>query len=173
MSCRRNWPCRESRLRKLREARAALEAEALAEAEQAEREGRNHPGVPDDKAQRNFTDPDSRIIRGPGGRDFQQSYNCPGSGTGQLPPGAVAARATDLPSDEAAGGSHGGGDHPNVGRGADRSICAHAGAGTTERARRAMDGPSTAGTWTAADPVLMSNAPGGDPRQRGRFQVAH
>ena len=76
---------RESRLRKLREARAALEAEALAEAEQAEREGRNHPGVPDDKAQRNFTDPDSRIMPGPGGRDFQQSYNCRGGG--QLPPG--------------------------------------------------------------------------------------
>ena len=53
---------RESRLRKIREAKAALEAEALAEAEQTEREGRNHPGVPDDKAQRNFTDPDSRII---------------------------------------------------------------------------------------------------------------
>ena len=42
---------RESRLRKIREAKA------LAEAEQAESEGRNHPGVPDDKAQRNFTDP--------------------------------------------------------------------------------------------------------------------
>ena len=67
---------RESRLRKIREAKAALEAEALAEAEQAEREGRNHPGVPDDKAQRNFTDSDSRIMPGPGGRDFQQSYNC-------------------------------------------------------------------------------------------------
>ena len=67
---------RESRLRKIREARAALEAEALAEVEQAESEGRNHPGVPDDKAQRNFTDPDSRIMPGPGGRDFQQSYNC-------------------------------------------------------------------------------------------------
>ena len=36
---------RESRLRKIREAKAALEAGALAEAEQAEREGRNHPGV--------------------------------------------------------------------------------------------------------------------------------
>ena len=66
---------RESRLRKIREAKAALEAEALAEAEQAEREGRNHPGVPDDKAQRNFTDSDSRIMPA-GGRDFQQSYNC-------------------------------------------------------------------------------------------------
>ena len=67
---------RESRLRKIREAKAALEAKALAEAEQAESEGRSHPGVPDDKAQRNFTDPDSRIMPGPGGRDFQQSYNC-------------------------------------------------------------------------------------------------
>ena len=67
---------RESRLRKIREAKAALEAEALAEAEQAESEGRNHPGVPADQAQRNFTDPDSRIMPGPGGRDFQQSYNC-------------------------------------------------------------------------------------------------
>ena len=58
---------REGRLRKIREAKAALEAEAKAEAEQAESEGRNHPGVPDDKAQRNFTDPDSRIMPGPGG----------------------------------------------------------------------------------------------------------
>ena len=48
---------REGRLRKIREAKAALEAEARAEAEQAESEGRNHPGVPDDKAQRNFTRP--------------------------------------------------------------------------------------------------------------------
>ena len=67
---------RESRLRKIREAKAALEAGALAEAEQAESEGRNHPGVPDDRAQRNFTDPESRIMPGPGGRDFQQAYNC-------------------------------------------------------------------------------------------------
>ena len=67
---------REGRLRRIREARAALEAEAKAEAGQAESEGRNHPGVPGDKTQRNFTDPDSRIMPGPGGRDFQQSYNC-------------------------------------------------------------------------------------------------
>ena len=64
---------REGRLPKIREAKAALEAEARAEAEQAESEGRNHPGVPDDKARWNFTDPDSRIMPGPGGRDFQQS----------------------------------------------------------------------------------------------------
>ena len=90
---------RESRLRKIREAKAALEAGALAEAEQAEREGRNHPGVPDDKAQRNFTDPDSRIMPGPGGRDFQQSYNCQAvvDNAHQV---IVAARATNQPSDK-------------------------------------------------------------------------
>ena len=90
---------RESRLRKIREAKAALEAEALAEAEQAESEGRNHPGVPDDKAQRNFTDPDSRIMPSPGGRDFQQSYNCQAvvDSAHQV---IVAARATNQPSDK-------------------------------------------------------------------------
>ena len=90
---------RESRLRKIREAKAALEAGALAEAGQAEREGRNHPGVPDDKAQRNFTGPDSRIMPGPGGRDFQQSYNCQAvvDNAHQV---IVAARATNQPSDK-------------------------------------------------------------------------
>ena len=39
---------RKGRLRKIREAKAALEAGAKAEAEQAESEGRNHPGVPGD-----------------------------------------------------------------------------------------------------------------------------
>ena len=53
---------REGWLRKIREAKAALEAKA--EAEQAESEGRNHPGAPDDRAQRNFTYPDSRIMPG-------------------------------------------------------------------------------------------------------------
>ena len=41
---------RERRLEKIREAMAALEAEAQAAAEQAEAEGGKHPGVPDDKA---------------------------------------------------------------------------------------------------------------------------
>ncbi len=67
---------REGWLRKIREAKVALEAEAKAKAEQARAVGRNHPGVPDDRAQRNFTDPDSRIMPVPEGRDFQQSYNC-------------------------------------------------------------------------------------------------
>ena len=90
---------REGRLRKIREAKAALEAGARAEAEQAESEGHNHPGVPDDKAQRNFTDPDSRIMPGPGGRDFQQSYNCQAVVDSEHQV-MVAARATDQPSDK-------------------------------------------------------------------------
>ncbi len=90
---------RESRLRKIREAKAALEASAKAEAEQAESEGRYHPGVPDDKAQRNFTGPDSRIMPGPGGRDFQQSYNCQAV-VGNAHQMIVAARATNQPSDK-------------------------------------------------------------------------
>ena len=49
---------------------AALEAAAQAAAEPAEAEGRKHPGVPDDKAQRNFTDAESRIMPAPGGKDF-------------------------------------------------------------------------------------------------------
>jgi transposase len=47
---------REGRLRAIREARAALEAEAR------ERSG-DPEAVPEPKAQRNFTDPDSRIMR--------------------------------------------------------------------------------------------------------------
>ena len=90
---------REGRLKKIREAKAALEAEAQAEAEQAQSQGRSHPGVPDDKAQRNFTDAESRIMPGPGGRDFQQAYNCQAvvDDAHQV---IVAARATNQPSDK-------------------------------------------------------------------------
>ena len=68
---------REGRLEKIREAMAALEAEAQAQAERAEADGKEHPGVPEDKSQRNFTDPQSRIMPGLGrGRNFLQAYNC-------------------------------------------------------------------------------------------------
>ena len=90
---------REGRLRKIREAKAALEVEAQAEAEQSESEGRHHPGAPDDGAQRNFTDADSRIMPGPGGRDFQQAYNCQAVVDSQCQV-IVAARATNRPSDK-------------------------------------------------------------------------
>ena len=88
---------RERRLEKIREAMAALEAEAQAAGGQAE--GGKHPGVPDDKAQRNFTDTESRIIPAPGGKDFLQAYNCQAvvDSAHQV---IVAARATNQTSDK-------------------------------------------------------------------------
>ena len=90
---------REGRLEKIREAMAALEAEAQAAAEEAEAAGKDHPGVPEDKAQRNFTDPESRIMPGPGGRDFLQAYNCQAVVDHEHQV-IVAARATSLASDK-------------------------------------------------------------------------
>jgi transposase len=71
------------RLQKIREAKAALEAEARQAAEAARQQweargGRGRPpkdpeaARPDPTAQRNFTDPDSRIMPGPDG--FLQAY---------------------------------------------------------------------------------------------------
>ena len=90
---------RESRLKKIREAKAALEAETREAAEAAESEVRKHPGVPGDKAQRNFTDPESRIMPGPGGRDFQQAYNCQAVVDSECQV-IVAAEATNQASDK-------------------------------------------------------------------------
>jgi len=62
---------REGRLKKIREAKAALEAEARGK---AEAEGKDpQQAQPADKAQRNFTDPDSRIQKTSDG--FIQGYN--------------------------------------------------------------------------------------------------
>ena len=90
---------REGRLRKIREAMESLEAEARAEAERAESEGRKHSGVPEDREQRNFTDAESRIMPEAGGRQFSQSYNCQAvvDSSSQV---IVAARATNESSDK-------------------------------------------------------------------------
>ena len=73
---------KQRRLEKIREARARLEAEAQAQAaEQGEekksggpgRPRKNEPGTPKDSAQSNFTDPESRIMKGHDG--FIQGYN--------------------------------------------------------------------------------------------------
>lgn len=85
----------EDRLKKIREAKAALEAEAKQrhEEEQAAKDDDDDPppgpretplpkhkvptaadGTPTDKAQRNFTDPDSRIMKT--GDGYVQGYNC-------------------------------------------------------------------------------------------------
>jgi transposase len=62
---------RESRLKRIREAKRALEARAKAEATAAGQPA--EPAKPDPKAQYNFTDPESRIMMGPDG--FVQAYN--------------------------------------------------------------------------------------------------
>lgn len=73
---------KQKRLEKIREAKAALEAEARAAAEAKQqapppsKKGgppKTPPGVPKDEAQRNFTDPDSRIMKSHDG--FVQAYN--------------------------------------------------------------------------------------------------
>lgn len=66
---------RESRLKKIREAKEALEEDAKREAEIAAASNKKHTGVPADKAQRNFTDPESHIMPAPGGKHFVQAYN--------------------------------------------------------------------------------------------------
>lgn len=80
---------KQKRLDKIREAKAALEAEAKAQADAKSKAGngdddrgdgprrgpkpKHPPGTPKPKAQRNFTDPDSRIM--PGRDGFVQAYN--------------------------------------------------------------------------------------------------
>lgn len=90
---------RESRLKKIREAKAALEAEARMEAEQRQDKGGKATGVPEDKAQRNFTDPESRIMPLSGGKQFEQAYNAQAAvdSANQI---IVAAEVTDRPSDK-------------------------------------------------------------------------
>lgn len=80
---------KEQRLARIRAAKAELEAEARAQlkTEQAQKDGddprppprggKKRPkknGEPNDKAQLNFTDRDSRIMKGPKG--YMQAYNC-------------------------------------------------------------------------------------------------
>ena len=89
---------RESRLRKIREAREALEGEAKGEAEQAKKEGKQAAAVPPDKAQRNFTDPDSHIMPAPGGKYFEQAYNAQAA-VDSAHQVIVAAEITDEPTD--------------------------------------------------------------------------
>lgn len=81
---------KQSRLAKIKEAKEALEREARQKAEkqrreQEEKEQKQNPRgrppkppteEPDPKAQRNFTDSDSRIMKDSGTKSFVQAYNC-------------------------------------------------------------------------------------------------
>ena len=75
-----------------------MEAEARAETERAAAACKDHLGVPDDKAQRNFTDAESRIMRAPGGRDFLTACNCQAVVDSEHQV-IVAAHGTNLTSD--------------------------------------------------------------------------
>jgi transposase len=65
---------RETRLQRIKEAKKALEQRAREEAKKSE-ESKNseEKAIPEDKAQYNFTDPESRIMKGSDG--FVQAYN--------------------------------------------------------------------------------------------------
>jgi transposase len=86
---------KQDRLRKIKEAMKSLEADSKAEADvkreeirlkeqTLEKEGRKHKGKkpkdpgdkPEPKAQRNFTDPESRIMKDGASKSFEQAYNC-------------------------------------------------------------------------------------------------
>ena len=89
---------RESRLKKIREAKEALEAEGRQKAEEARSASKQQPVVPDDKAQRNFTDPESRIMPSSGGQHFMQAYNAQAA-VDSADQVIVAAEVTNEPSD--------------------------------------------------------------------------
>ena len=65
---------RESRLKKIQEAKQALEEEARIRAEEEQKDS-PLTVTPQDKTQRNFTDSESRIMPAPGGKHFIQGYN--------------------------------------------------------------------------------------------------
>jgi transposase len=65
---------RETRLQRIKEAKKALEQRAREEAPKPkESKGSEEKAIPEDKAQYNFTDPESRIMKGADG--FVQAYN--------------------------------------------------------------------------------------------------
>ena len=92
MSCRRSWPEDTG-------SHGGAGSRGAGGWGTGQAEGGKHPGVPDDKAQRNFTDTESRIRPAPGGKDFLQAYNCQAvvDSAHQV---IVAARATNQTSDK-------------------------------------------------------------------------
>jgi transposase len=91
---------KQARLEKIRHAKTALDAEARASAVAAPQDGRpvtRPPGVPHEKAQRNFTDPESRIMKTAEG--FVQGYNAQAAvdAASQI---IVAQHVTPAPNDQ-------------------------------------------------------------------------
>jgi transposase len=141
---------KQKRLEKIRQAKAELEAEARAAAEaeskaRAEAEGRKKSGKPpappkaepDGKAQRNFTDPESRILKTKDG--YIQGYNAQAAvdGAHQI---IVAQTLTNSSSDQAQLAPLLDGIRANLGRNpdevsADAGYCSDANLRTLRRRR--------------------------------------
>lgn len=109
---------KQGRLKKIKEAMKSLEAEAktkadakrkeLQQKEQAlQKEGekrrgkkpKDPSGKPEPKAQRNFTDPESRIMKDGASKSFEQSYNCQ-AGVDEKTQIIVATNVTQEPNDK-------------------------------------------------------------------------
>lgn len=109
---------KQGRLKKIKEAMKSLEAEAKTKADakrkeikqkqQAlEKEGKKRRGKkpkepsdkPESKAQRNFTDPESRIMKDGASKSFEQSYNCQ-AGVDEKSQVVVATNVTQEPNDK-------------------------------------------------------------------------
>lgn len=109
---------RRDRFEKIKEARSALEEEARERAEEKRRQqqekkaeleasGKKRRGrepkepsyKPEKKAQRNFTDPDSRIMKDGATKSFEQCYNCQAA-VDQDSQIVVAATVTQAPNDK-------------------------------------------------------------------------
>jgi hypothetical protein len=91
---------RRDRLKKIKAAKAALEAEARASAESGDPADRGpEPPKPAPGAQRNFTDPESRIMLAGATKSFEQCYNAQAAvdGTAQV---IVAAEVTQQANDK-------------------------------------------------------------------------
>jgi transposase len=109
---------KQNRLKKIKEAMRVLEAEAKEQAQVKraqmqqkqqimEKEGKKPRGKkpeqpsdrPQDKAQRNFTDPESRIMKDGSSKSFEQCYNCQ-AGVDEQSQVIVAANVTQEPNDK-------------------------------------------------------------------------
>lgn len=66
----------KKRLEKIREAKKALEEESRTKDEKEGKDSDEVNATPDEKTQRNFTDPESKIMKDSSTKSFIQGYNC-------------------------------------------------------------------------------------------------
>ena len=167
---------REARLKKIREAKKALEEEAQ-EAARSKAKAQERPvfGQPlkpqadpvepmvSDKAQRNFTDPESRIMMSGSTKSFEQAYNCQAAvdSTAQV---IVACEVTQEPNDKQQLERMFKHVHENVGR-YPKQASADAGYWSEEKIRRLSSGRTE---WLVP-PNRVKHGEYRQPCKRGRI----